>query len=230
MGRSLVAVVAVSGGMDSCVAAAVAAQDHDLGLLHVNYGQRTERRELRAFGEIADFYGAGLRLVVDARSLAAVGGSSLTDATMPVPEADVGRQEVPTTYVPFRNAHLLCIGVSWAEVIGARKVYIGVEAESGYPDCSPAFISAFNRAVAAGTRPGSGIEVVAPLAAMTKAEIVRLGVKLGAPLDRTWSCYQSEDLACGRCDSCALRLRGFRLAGVKDPIQYIADCGLRIAE
>jgi 7-cyano-7-deazaguanine synthase len=139
---------------------------------------------------------------------------------MPVPEAEEGRRGVPTTYVPFRNAHLLCIGVSWAEVLGAKKVYVGVEAESGYPDCSAGFIEAFNRAVAAGTRPGSGIEVVAPLVAMRKAEVVRLGVALGAPLHLTWSCYQSEDLACGRCDSCALRLRGFRLAGVEDPIAY----------
>lgn len=206
--------------MDSCVAAAVAARDHDLGFLHVHYGQRTERRELRAFEEVADFYGVERRLVVDARSLATVGGSSLTDATMPAPEAGTDRGEIPTTYVPFRNAHLLCIGVSWAEVIGAKKVYIGAESESGYPDCSEGFIEAFNRAVSAGTRPGSGIEVVAPLTAMTKAEVVRLGTELGAPLNLTWSCYWSEDLACGRCDSCALRLRGFRLAGVKDPIPY----------
>ena len=206
--------------MDSCVAAAVAAQDHDLGFLHVNYGQRTERRELRAFEEIADFYGVSRRLVVDARCLSAVGGSSLTDASMPVPEADVDRWEVPTTYVPFRNAHLLCIGVSWAEALGARKVYVGVEVESGYPDCSAGFIEAFNRAVTAGTRPGSGIEVVAPLVAMKKAGVVRLWMALGAPLHLTWSCYRSEGLACGRCDSCALRLRGFRLAGVKDLIAY----------
>jgi len=219
MGRSL-AVVVASGGMDSCVAAAVAAQEHDLAFLHVNYGQRTERRELRAFEEIADFYGVSRRLVVDARSLSVIGGSSLTDASMPVPEADVDRREVPTTYVPFRNAHLLCIGVSWAEVLGAQKVYVGAEAESGYPDCSAGFIEAFNRAVTAGTRPGSGIEVVAPLVAMKKAGVVRLGMALGAPLHLTWSCYRSEDRACGRCDSCALRLRGFRLAGVKDPISY----------
>lgn len=221
MGKSL-AIVVASGGMDSCVAAAVAAQDHDLGFLHVNYGQRTERRELRAFEEISDFYGVERRLVVDARSLSVIGGSSLTDASMPLPapEAEAGRRGVPTTYVPFRNAHLLCIGVSWAEVVGAKKVYVGVEAESGYPDCSAGFIEAFNRAVAAGTRPGSGIEVVAPLVAMKKAEVVRLGVALGAPLHLTWSCYRSEDLACGRCDSCALRLRGFRLAGVEDPIAY----------
>jgi len=219
MARSL-AIVVASGGMDSCVAAAVAAREHDLGFLHVNYGQRTERRELRAFEEIADFYGVERRLVVDARSLAVIGGSSLTDASMPVPEADAGRRGVPTTYVPFRNAHLLCIGVSWAEVLGAKKVYVGVEAESGYPDCSAGFIEAFNRAVRAGTRPGSGIEVVAPLIAMRKAEVVRLGVALGAPLHLTWSCYRSEGRACGRCDSCALRLRGFRLAGVEDPIAY----------
>lgn len=219
MGRSLVVVV-VSGGMDSCVTAAVAAQDHDLAFLHVNYGQRTEGRELRAFEEIAGYYGVSRCLVVDDRSLSAIGGSSLTDASMPTPGTEADRRDVPTTYVPFRNAHLLCIGVSWAEVLGARKVYVGVEAESGYPDCRPVFIEAFNRAVATGTRPGSGIEVVAPLASMTKAEVVRLGMELGAPLRLTWSCYRGEDLACGRCDSCALRLRGFRLAGVEDPIPY----------
>jgi 7-cyano-7-deazaguanine synthase len=212
------AVVVLSGGMDSCVAAAVAARAHDLAFLHVHYGQRTEGREFRAFEEIAEYYGVRRRLAVDARSLSAIGGSSLTDASMPVPEA--GRGEVPTTYVPFRNAHLLCVGVSWAEVIGAKAVYVGVEAESGYPDCSPAFIEAFNRAVAEGMRPGSGIQVIAPLAAMTKAEIVRLGVALGAPLRLTWSCYAREDLACGRCESCALRLRGVRLGGVVDPIPY----------
>lgn len=214
------AVVILSGGMDSCVAAAVAAREHGLALLHVSYGQRTERRELRAFGEIADFYGVTRRLVVDARSLAAIGGSSLTDLSMAVPEAETDRRETPTTYVPFRNAHLLCIGVSWAEVLGAKRVYVGVEADSGYPDCSAAFIDAFNLAVAEGTRPGSGIEVTAPLVHLDKAEIVWLGTKLGAPLHLTWSCYQNEDVACGRCDSCAIRRRGFRLAGVEDPVPY----------
>ncbi len=202
------------------MAAAVAAREYDLAFLHVSYGQRTERRELRAYGEIADFYRVTRRLVVDARALSAIGGSSLTDLSMPVPEAEMGRREVTTTYVPFRNAHLLCIGVSWAEVLGAKKVYVGVEADSGYPDCSAAFIGAFNRAVVEGTRPGSGIEVTAPLVHMDKAEIVRLGTKLGAPLHLTWSCYQREDAACGRCDSCALRRRGFRLADVKDSIAY----------
>ena len=204
------------------MAAAVAAREHDPAFLHVSYGQRTEGRELRAFEEIADFYGVKKRLVVDARSLSAIGGSSLTDLSMPVPapEGETDRREAPTTYVPFRNAHLLCIGVSWAEVLGAKKVYVGVEAESGYPDCSAAFLSAFNRAVTEGTRPGAGIEVVAPLVRMDKAEIVRLGVKLGAPFHLTWSCYQREDVACGRCDSCALRRRGFRLAGVEDPVRY----------
>jgi 7-cyano-7-deazaguanine synthase len=199
---------------------AVASREHELALLHVRYGQRTESRELRAFHEIADFYRADRRLVVDARSLAAIGGSSLTDPSIPVPGAGPARGEVPTTYVPFRNAHLLCIGVSWAETLAAGQVYIGIEAESGYPDCRAAFLDAFNGAVREGTRPDSGIRVVAPLLRMDKAAIVGLGLRLGAPLERTWSCYRNEDLACGTCDSCAIRLRGFRAAGVEDPIRY----------
>ncbi len=217
------AVAVVSGGMDSCVAAAIAARDHEVCFLHVRYGQRTERRELRAFEAIADFYDAKRRLVVEARSLAIIGGSSLTDKAIPMPDPMSDREAIPTSYVPFRNAHLLCVGVAWAEVIGAEKVFVGVEAESGYPDCSPEFIAAFNGAVTAGTRPESKIEVVAPLVKMRKAEIVRLGVELGAPLDRTWSCYESEDLACGRCESCKLRRKGFREAEVRDTVVYIDD-------
>ncbi len=221
------AVVLASGGMDSCVTIALAERDHRLALLHVNYGQRTEARELRAFQEVADHYGAEKRLVVSIEHLKVIGGSALTDANIPVPEPDRPENErrqhgIPVTYVPFRNAHLLAIATSWAEVIGARKIYIGAveEDSSGYPDCRETFYRAFNRVIETGTRPESRIEIVTPLIHMKKGEIVRKGVELGAPLHLTWSCYQGSEKACGRCESCMLRLKGFQEAGVKDPIPY----------
>jgi 7-cyano-7-deazaguanine synthase len=221
--RSSLAVCLVSGGMDSCVAAAVARGENDeLAFLHVSYGQRTERRERRAFEELADFYGVALRLAVSLEPLTRIGGSSLTDMSVPVAGADLDSREIPTSYVPLRNAHLLAAAASWAEVVGARRVYIGAVAEdsSGYPDCRPEFYAAFQRVVDVGTRPSTHVEIRTPVIHLRKSEIVRRGVELGAPLQLTWSCYQSEEEACGRCDSCALRLRGFREAGVKDPIPY----------
>jgi len=218
------AVVLLSGGMDSCVTAAIAARDFDLALLHVNYRQRTEARELRAFGEIADFYRVpeARRLVVDVDHLRLIGGSALTDPAIEVPAADLNRRVIPVSYVPFRNANMLCVAVSWAEVIGAGRIFIGAveEDSSGYPDCRRAFYEVFNRLIEVGTRPETRIEVVAPLIAMKKSEIVARGIQLGAPLHLSWSCYVSEDKACGNCDSCALRLRAFRQAGVPDPIPY----------
>ena len=214
------AIALVSGGMDSCVAAAVAAKDYELALLHVDYGQRTQRRELRAFEEIADFLGVERRLVADISYLGRIGGSSLTDPNMHVEAADLDREGIPTSYVPFRNTHFLAIAVSWAEVIGARKIFIGaVEPDSsGYPDCREVFYEAFNELIRAGTKPETEIEVVAPLIQMKKAEIVGLGIELDAPLHLTWSCYKSNDVPCGECDSCALREKGFKEAGVADPI------------
>lgn len=208
--------------MDSCVTAAIAAQTCDLALLHLNYGQRTEQRELRSFNEIAAHYGITQRLVVDIGHLAAIGGSSLTDASIPVSPADLSRTGIPTSYVPFRNANFLAIAVSWAEVIGARWIYIGAveEDSSGYPDCRKVFYDAFNAVIREGTRPETHIEIVTPLIALSKAEIVAKGAQLHAPLELSWSCYQSEDVACGECDSCALRLRGFAQAGIIDPIPY----------
>jgi 7-cyano-7-deazaguanine synthase len=220
------AVVLLSGGMDSCVCAALAVRDHQVAAVHVSYGQRTEERERRAFEAICDRLGIRERLVVRNEALRAIGGSALTDARIAVPETyDVGAGVpvgVPVTYVPFRNAHFLAVAVSWAEVLGAEQVYIGaVEPDSsGYPDCRPEYYRAFNEVVKAGTKEGT-IRVVTPLIAMHKAEIVRLGLELGAPLDLTWSCYQREDRACGVCDSCALRLRGFREAGAEDMILYV---------
>jgi 7-cyano-7-deazaguanine synthase len=217
------AVVLVSGGLDSCVCVAEAARNHDLALLHANYGQRTERRELQAFHAIADHYGARRRLVVDVTHLTAIGGSSLLDASLPLEEGlPAPGDPVPSTYVPFRNAHLLSIATSWAEVLGASAIYVGIVAEdgSGYPDCTPAFVAAFGAAIASGTRPETRIELFAPLIDRDKAAIVRRGLELGAPLQLTWSCYRDEDRACGRCESCRLRLRGFAAAGTADPIPY----------
>lgn len=215
------AVVLLSGGMDSCVCAALAVRDHDAAAVHVSYGQRTEERERRAFEAICDRLAIRDRLLVRNQALRAIGGSALTDASIAVPESHALGSGVPVTYVPFRNAHFLSVAVSWAEVLGAKKVYIGaVEPDSsGYPDCRPAYYRAFNEVVKAGTKDGT-IEVVTPLIAMRKAEIVTLGLELGAPFDLTWSCYQSEDRACGVCDSCALRLRAFAEAGANDPIPY----------
>jgi len=224
MGERPVAVVLASGGMDSCVVAALAARDHQVAMLHASYGQRTVAREERAFHDIADALGVPpeRRLVVPLSHLAAIGGSSLTDRSMAVPEGDVGRRGIPTSYVPFRNANLLAIAASWGEVLGARTIFFGAmeEDSSGYPDCRGSFIEAFNRLVEVGTRPETQLEVVAPLLHLTKAEVVRLGLRLGAPFHLTWSCYQNDEVACGRCDSCLLRLRGFREAGVEDPVPY----------
>ena len=219
------AVVSLSGGLDSCVTAAVArSQGYELALLHADYGQLTEARERRAFEEIADFYGvpAASRLVISFENLRKIGGSALTDASIPLPEGDLERTGVPVSYVPFRNAHLLATAVSWAEVIRASAIFVGFveEDSSGYPDCREAFLEAFERAAELGTRPDTHIRLRAPLVHLRKADIVRKGVELGAPLHLTWSCYQGEEKACGRCDSCLLRLRGFRDAGSPDPIPY----------
>ncbi|HXT63183.1 MAG TPA: 7-cyano-7-deazaguanine synthase QueC [Pyrinomonadaceae bacterium] len=213
----------VSGGMDSCVTAAIANEENqELAFLHVSYGQRTEARERRAFDALADHFKVKKRLAVSIEHLSAIGGSSLTDTDIPVAEANLQSSEIPTSYVPFRNAHLLSIATSWAEVIGGDRIYIGAVAEdsSGYPDCRPDFYEAFQRAIDAGTKPDTQIEIVTPVIYMRKSEIVKQGMELAAPLELTWSCYQAADLACGRCDSCALRLRAFHEAGVADPIPY----------
>jgi 7-cyano-7-deazaguanine synthase len=219
------AVVLASGGMDSCVTAAVAARERELAMLHISYGQRTENRELKAFNDVADFYKAERRMTASIAHLARIGGSSLTDSRIEVSQADLDSNEIPTSYVPFRNAHLLSIATSWAEVIGADRIYIGAVAEdsSGYPDCRPEYYQAFQRAIDLGTKPETRIEIVTPVIRLRKSEIVKLGAELGAPLELSWSCYKREDLACGECDSCALRLRGFREAGLRDPIPYAIE-------
>ena len=223
-GARQLAVVLVSGGLDSCVTAAIAAETCDLALLHASYGQRTEARERRAFVEIARHFGVpdDRQLLLSLPHLGKMGGSSLTDGEMAVSEAKLDSQEIPTSYVPFRNAHLLVAAVSWAEVLGASTVFIGAvwEDSSGYPDCRPEYFDAFSKVVELGTRPETNIEIVTPLISLQKDEIVRRGIALGAPLHLTWSCYQNEEVACGNCDSCALRRRAFDRAGVQDPIPY----------
>lgn len=215
------AVVLLSGGMDSCVCAALAGRDYEVAAVHVSYGQRTEKREQESFLAICARLKIRDKLVVRNEALRAIGGSALTDNAIAVPAgAEIG-VGVPVTYVPFRNAHFLAVAISWAEVLGAEKVYIGaVEPDSsGYPDCRPAYYKAFNEVAKTGTKDGL-IEIVTPLIAMRKTDIVRLGLELGAPFDLTWSCYSREDQACGICDSCVLRLRAFEAAGVQDPIPY----------
>jgi len=218
------AVVCVSGGMDSALTAALAAAEHRVAFLHGNYGQRTESKELACFHALADHYSAESRLVVDFSGLRQIGGSSLTDATVPVREGEPIEGVVPTSYVPFRNAHILAAAVSWAEVLGAEAVYVGAvwEDSSGYPDCRPEFYRAFEEAARLGTRPETSLRIVTPLIDLSKAEIVRRGLRLGVPLEKTWSCYQAEDRACGACESCRLRLRGFRETGATDPLPYRA--------
>ncbi len=218
------AVVLVSGGLDSCVTAALARDaGHSLRFLHLNYGQRTELRELLAFNNLADFYEVpqDRRLVISIQHLSQIGGSSLTDTSILVDEADLTNPGIPSSYVPFRNAHILSIAVSWAEVEGATRIYVGAvyEDSSGYPDCRPEYYAAFNEVIRLGTAAGD-IRIETPIIYLTKEQIIGKGLELDAPLHLTWSCYRSEDAACGTCDSCALRLRGFERFGITDPIPY----------
>jgi 7-cyano-7-deazaguanine synthase len=216
------AVVLMSGGMDSCVTAAMASRECELAALHSSYGQITEARERRAFTEIADFYGIRERLVLDQSYLGSIGGSALTDSRIALREADLDATDIPASYVPFRNAHFLSAAVSWAEVTGAERIYIGaVEPDSsGYPDCCPEYYRIFNMLIEAGTRPETHIEIVTPLIHLRKHEIVKKGIELGAPFHLSWSCYRNSEEACGTCDSCALRLRAFEEARSQDVIPY----------
>ena len=221
--RKELVVIAVSGGMDSCVTAAIANENYRLAFAHINYGQRTEKRELKAFNDIADYYRVKERLVIDYTHLSKIGGSSLTDKNIFVSKADLKNKAVPISYVPFRNANILSACVSWAEVMSAKAVFIGAvyEDSSGYPDCRPDFFSAFEKMIELGTKPETKIKIETPVIHLSKTEIIKKGIELKAPLHLTWSCYQNEDIACGVCDSCALRLRGFQKAGVEDPIPYV---------
>ncbi len=217
------AICLVSGGLDSCVSAAIARKSFEnLAFLHVNYGQKTEKRELRAFMEIADYYGIQKRLIADIGYLAEIGGSALTDTKYQVPENELSERGIPITYVPFRNTHIIAIAVSWGEVIEAERIFIGATEQdsSGYPDCRKTYFDAYNRLIQEGSRPETNIRIETPLIDMRKKDVVEAGISLGAPLHLTWSCYQDEEYACGICDSCLLRLKGFREAGVKDPVLY----------
>ena len=222
MNNNKLAVVAVSGGLDSCVTAAIANKEYDLALAHINYGQRTQERELKAFNDIADHYNVSKRIIIVFNHLSKIGGSSLTDKSIMVTEANLETEKIASSYVPFRNANILTSCVSWAEVIEADAVFIGAvfEDSSGYPDCRPEFFDAFNKVIELGTKPETKISINTPIIQMEKSEIVKEGIKLNAPLNLTWSCYQNEDEACGVCDSCALRLRGFQQMGMEDPILY----------
>jgi len=208
--------------MDSCLTAAIAAAEHRLAFLHADYGQRTEAKELECFRRLAEHFRAERTLVVDFTDLRAIGGSSLTDPVVPVREGPPVAGVIPTSYVPFRNAHLLSAAASWGETLGATAIFVGAvwEDSSGYPDCRPEFYRAFEEAIRQGTRPETDLRIVTPVIAMTKAEIVRRGREMRVPFEKTWSCYQAEDEACGACESCILRLKGFAEAGVEDPIPY----------
>lgn len=222
--RRPLAVVCLSGGMDSAVTAALARETHELAFLHANYGQRTEARELLSFEALAERFdiAAARRLVVDFTSLRQIGGSSLTDPSIAVRHGEPEEGVVPTSYVPFRNAHLLAAAASWAEVIGATAIFVGaVEADSsGYPDCRPAFFQAFAEAIRLGTRAETRISIETPVIALSKAEIVRRGLARSVPFELTWSCYEADEAACGECESCRLRLAAFERAGTPDPIPY----------
>jgi 7-cyano-7-deazaguanine synthase len=217
------AIVLISGGMDSLVSTAIAKRDgYDLAALHLNYGQRTERKELDCFERITTHYGVQEKLVVDVTHLSRIGGSSLTDKAIEVSRADIHSKEIPTSYVPFRNANILSITVSWAEVIGAQRIFIGAveEDSSGYPDCRKEFYAAFNQMIKLGTKPTTDIQIITPVIDFKKSSIVKLGLEMNVPFEWSWSCYQENDEACGVCDSCALRLRAFQEVGIEDPIAY----------
>ena len=207
--------------MDSCVTAASAISDgYKTAFLHINYGQRTESREVTAFNEIANHYKVNEKLIVDISHLAKIGGSCLTDENLDVPEADLENDEIPISYVPFRNANILAIATSWAEMLGVAAIFVGAveEDSSGYPDCRRSFFDAFEHTIETGTKPNTKIKIITPLITLSKKEIVEMGITLNAPLNLTWSCYKNDDSPCGECDSCALRARGFEQAGVRDPI------------
>ena len=217
------AIIALSGGMDSCVTTAIAKLEYEeLYAFHANYGQRTLKRELQAFNEVADYFNIKEKLIVNFFHLTQIGGSSLTDKKIEISKADLSNKKIPTSYVPFRNANILSACVSWAEVINAEAIFIGAvyEDSSGYPDCRPEFYKVFEKVIDIGTKPETKIKIITPVIYLSKDEIVKKGIELNAPFHLTWSCYQDEEAACGICDSCALRLRAFQKAGIEDPIGY----------
>ena len=220
--KKKLAIVLVSGGLDSCVTAALADQEYELAFLHVNYGQRTATRELKAFEDIAKHYNVKRRLLADSSYLKTIGGSSLVDVTIPIEKSNISTIHIPSTYVPFRNTHLIAIATSWAETIKAQAIFIGAveQDSSGYPDCRQKYFQIFEQLIEEGTRPETHISLITPIIELRKSAIIRKALELNAPLHLTWSCYQESREACGLCESCLLRLRGFNEAGVEDPITY----------
>lgn len=216
------AIVLVSGGLDSCVTAALAHQNYEMAFLHVNYGQRTAKRELKSFNDLANHYNVKKRLLADCSYLKTIGGSSLVDLSIPIEQSGLNTDTIPSTYVPFRNTHLIAIATSWAEIIKAQAIFIGAveQDSSGYPDCRQGYFTLFEKLIEKGTRPETHISLKTPIITMKKSEIIKKGLELQAPLHLTWSCYQKSRKACGLCESCMLRLRGFNEAGVEDPIPY----------
>jgi len=217
------AIVLISGGMDSAVTTAYAINDgYEIAALHLNYGQKTENKEFDCFKNLCNHYNITEQLVVDIDFLSQIGGSSLTDNSLEINDANLDSKEIPNSYVPFRNANILTIAVSWAEVIGASAIYIGAmeEDSSGYPDTRRIFFNAFQKVINTGTKPETDIEIRTPIIDLSKKEIIEAGNNMNVPFQHTWSCYKSEGKACGKCDSCALRLRGFSKAGLSDLIEY----------
>jgi len=217
------AVCIISGGMDSALAAKMAQNEgYELISLHFNYGQRTQQKELEAFRKISDALGAVEKYEIDLSFFKQIGASALTDMSLEVPTGGV-EAGVPITYVPFRNGIFLSIATAIAEKHGAEAIFIGVveEDSSGYPDCRDTYIKSMEHAMNLGTKDETKLAIKMPLVHMSKAEIVTKAIELEVPLKDTWSCYKEEEKACGVCDSCRLRLNGFKLAGVEDPIEYV---------
>jgi 7-cyano-7-deazaguanine synthase len=218
------AVVLASGGMDSATAAMDAKErGYELFMLHTSYGQQTESKEFECAKSQADDFNAADFLHVETGHLTAIGASSLTDPEIDVEDADLDSEEVPSSYVPFRNANLLSMAVSYAEANECSAVFIGAHSEdfSGYPDCRPEFFEAFQSVVDVGTKDETQIELRAPFVEWSKTDIVERGQELGVPYEITWSCYRAEAPACGNCDACAFRLNAFDKADAEDPIEYI---------
>ena len=215
------AIILLSGGMDSCVTASCAKQDgFQLSFLHINYGQKTEQKELKSFNAIADFFNVTDRLIIDMQYFSQIGGSSLTDSNIDIAKGNLKNKKIPISYVPFRNANILAAATSWAETINANAIYIGAveEDSSGYPDCRRSFYDAFEKVISEGTRPDTSIQIISPLIHLSKKEIILKGIELKSPLNLTWSCYKNDNKPCGECDSCLLRERGFKQANTLDPI------------
>ena len=215
------AVVILSGGMDSTTALFIAKEEYSIIPLHFNYGQRTEKKELESFSEICDYLQLENRYVIDLPFFKQIGANALVDVNLDVPTDGI-KPGVPITYVPFRNGIFLSIAASVAEKEGAEAIFIGVveEDSSGYPDCTEKFIEHMKNAINSGTKPETHIDIKTPLIHLKKEDIVKKAIEVKVPLELTWSCYKNENKACGVCDSCRLRLKGFKKVGINDPIDY----------